>query len=196
MKGKKYILTERQEAWLKKHFKHTKNAEIAEKLGISETVVHRFARQFGLTKSTQFRHKVQAEITAAAKASHLRNGTYPPKGYIIPRSAEFRFKPGEKPVDRFGKRKEALRVHRSTEARKKTFRYEKARRTFGLPQKTKLRVFQQPKQRILDRYYLKKRGYILDEENFIAYWTEDTQRCTRLEARPKRYYRFEQYTSK
>ena len=191
MKGSKWILTEKQEAYLKKHFKHTYNKDLAVKLGISETAVHRFARQFGLTKSKQFMTKVHTHVAARAKESHLRNGTYPPKGYRIPRSEEFQFKKGVTPLERLGKRKEAKRVQHAVEARKKTFRYERARRTFGVPQKTKLRVFQQPRQRILDRYYLKKRGYILDEQNFVAYWTPETKRATRLEARPKRYYRFE-----
>lgn len=195
MKGRKWVLTDRQETWLKKHFKNTKNADLCEKLGISETALHRYARQFGLTKTKQFMKKVQANTAAKAKESHLKHGTYPPKGYRIPRSEEFQFKPGVTNLERLGKRKEAQRIQRSVESRKKTFRYEKARRTFGVPQKTKLRVFQQPRQRILDRCYLKKRGYIIDEVNFVAYWTPETRRATRLEARPKRYYRFEQHPS-
>ena len=37
MRGKfgAIILTDQEEAWLKKHFKHTKNEEIAERFGIS-----------------------------------------------------------------------------------------------------------------------------------------------------------------
>lgn len=31
-----------------------------------------------------------------AKQSHLKNGTYPPKGFIIPNSEKYRFKPGHK----------------------------------------------------------------------------------------------------
>jgi len=186
-------LTPAQEAWLRKHFKHTKNAEIAERLGISETSVHRFARKWGLTKTKQFRRKVQADVAAAAKASHLRNGTYPPKGYIIPGSEAYRFKPGESMKSRIGTRRWKQACAKAQASRAKTFRWERARRTFGVPQKTKLKVFQQPRQRILDRCYLKKRGYIIDEQNFIAYWTPETQRATRLEARPKRYYRFEKH---
>lgn len=189
----KIILTPRQEAWLIKHFKHTKNAEIAERLGCSETAVHRFARQLGLKKTPQFRRKVQAEVAAAAKASHLRNGTYPPKGYIIPRSEEFRFRKGETPVERLGEERNAERIRKSVEARAKTFRYEHARYIFGVPRKTKLRVAQQPRDRICQRYYLKKHGYIIDDKNFIAYWTPETVRALKLEAAPRKYYRFQPY---
>lgn len=186
-------LTPKQEAWLIRHFKHTKNAEIAEKLGISESGVHRAARQLGLKKTPQFRRKVQMEVAAAAKLSHLRHGTYPPKGYIIPGSEKFRFKPGVNNLERIGKEREEARIRKAVESRKKTWRYEHARYIFGVPRKTKLRVAQQPRQRILDRCYLKRRGYIIDDPNCIAYWTADTRRATRLEARPRRYYIFKQH---
>lgn len=191
MKGIKYTLTEKQEAWLKRHFRNTKNADLCERLGISETALHRFARKLGLTKTKRFMKKMQANAAAKARESHLAFNTYPPKGYRIPRSEEFQFKPGVRPVDRLGKRREAKRVQRSVETRRKTFRFERARATFGLPQKTKLRVKQQPRQKILDRSYLKQRGYIIDEKEMVAYWTGETRRAVRLEAKPKRYYRFE-----
>lgn len=190
MKGVKYTLTGKQEAWLVRHFKHTKNADLCAKLGISETALHRFARKLGLTKTRRFMKKVQANAAAKAKESHLAFNTYPPKGYRIPRSEEFQFRPGEKPVDRLGKRREAKRIQRAAETRRKTWRYERARATFGLPRKTKLRVVRQPHQKILDRHYLKKRGYIIDEKEMVAYWTGETQRAVRLEAQPKRYYSF------
>ena len=51
----------------------------------------------------------------------------------------------------------------------------------------------QPRQKIWQRCYLKKRGYILDERNNIAYYTDTTLRATRMESRPKRYYTFKPY---
>lgn len=87
MSTKKIVLTPRQEAWLCRHFRNTRNAELAARLGISETSLHRFARSLGLTKTPQFMRKCQAATAAAAKASHLRNGTYPPKGYHIARGS-------------------------------------------------------------------------------------------------------------
>ena len=179
-------------AYLLKHFKNTKNAVLAEKLGISETGVHRLARQYGLKKTRQFMRKTQRATSDAAKASHLKNGTYPPKGYVIHRSEEFRFKLGETPRERLGKRKDEKRIAKSVETRKATYKLEKARTLFGLPQKTRLRVKKQPLKKIQTRYYLRKRGYIIDDAAFVAYWTEDTRRAVKIEARPKlqRYYDF------
>lgn len=186
----KITLTPEQERWLVAHFRHTTNPEIARRLGISETTMHRFARKLGLTKSMQHMRKTQRNAADKAKASHLRNGTYPPKGYIIPRSEEFRFKAGVTPVERLGKRKERKRVERFAESRRKTFREEKARALFGVPRKTRLRVVKEPRGKTCQRWYLKSRGYILDEANLIAYWTEDTRRATILEKRPRRWYWF------
>lgn len=193
MKGRKTILTPKQEAYLMKHFKHTHNAELAERLGISETVLHRFARKYGLKKSPQFMRKCQAYTSAQARISHLAFNTYPPKGYIIPGSEKHRFKPGVSNLERIGPDKERERVRKAVETRKKTLRLEKARLLFGLPRKTRLHVVVQPRQKVLDRAYLKRRGYVLDEARHVAYWTPDTLRATRLEARPPRYYRFECY---
>lgn len=191
--GHKHIeLTPKQEAYFVKHFKHTKNAELAEKLGISLRTVNRLATLYGLKKSPQFMHKMQIAASDAAKVYNVTHNNYPPKGYRIPRSEEFQFRPGESLKDRIGEKRWKAAHEKAVESRRKTLRYERARKTFGLEQKTKLRVLRQPKKRILDRYYLKKRGYVLDEQNFIAYWTPYTNRAVRLEAMPKRYYSFQQ----
>lgn len=193
-KTEKITLTLEQERWLVAHFRHTTNPEIARRLGISETTMHRFARELGLTKSRQHMRRTQRNAAAMAKESHLRNGTYPPKGYIIPRSEEFRFKAGVTPVERLGKRRERRRVEKSAESRRKTFREEKARALFGVPRKTRLRVVREPKGKTELRWYLKSRGYILDERELIAYWTEDTRRAKILEKRPRQWYRFRELT--
>lgn len=189
----KIVLTPRQEAYLVRNFKNTKNDILMEKLGLKFSTFHRIVRQLGLKKTKQFIHKCQKEMAAAAKASHLKNGTYPPKGHRFPRSEEFWHKKGEKPWDGIGRERWMEAHARGVEKRKKTFREEKARVNWGLTQKTKLRVISVPKQKIIDRSYLKKRGYILDEANVIAYWTPETHRATRLEARPRRFYKFAEY---
>ena len=192
MMAAKIILTPEQEIWLAKHYKNTKNAELAARLGISWRSVVRLARERGLKKTPQFMRKCQAATAAAAKDSHLENGTYPPKGYRIPRSEEFQFKQGGKPWDRCGRKKWNEAIQRGAEKRRQTLREERARVGFGLEQRTKLRVIAIPQQKRLDRCYLKARGYILDETTCVAWWTPDTRRAARMEARPRRYYEFKQ----
>ena len=193
MQVTKIVLTPEQEAWLVKHFKNTKNDVLMERLGLKFSTFHRIVRSLGLKKTKQFMRKCQRATAEAAKASHIANGTYPPKGYRIPRSEEFQYKQGGKPWDRCGRRKWNRAIRNGAEKRKETFREDQCRRRWGLPQKTKLRVAQTPRQRLLDRSYLKKRGYILDEVNVIAYWTPETQRATRLEKMPRRFYKFAEY---
>ena len=193
MKTEKITLTPEQEAWLVRHFKNTKNDVLMERLGLKFSTFHRIVRQLGLKKTPQFMRKCQRATADAAKASHLKNGTYPPKGYHIPRSEEFYYKTGDKPWSRCGKRKWDDACKRANVTRKATIREERARRNWGLPQRTKLHVLQQPRQKILDRCYLKKRGYILDETNLVAYWTPETKRATVLERSPRRFYKFAEY---
>ena len=131
-------LTDKQVAWFRRHFQNTKNAVLTEKLGISESGLHRLARQYGLKKTPRFMKKCQRATSEAAKASHLKNGTYPPKGYRIPRREEYQFRKGETPLQRLGKRKEKARIAKAAETRRKTYRLERARALFGLERKTKL----------------------------------------------------------
>ena len=184
---KKIEMTAKEEAWMRLHFKHTKNDEIAARFGWSHSTLHRFARQLGLTKTRQFMHKCQAATTAAAKESHLRNGTYPPKGYRIPRSEEFCFKPGEKPVDRIGKRRERQRIRKMKETIAETRRVERARAVFGLERKTKLKLagMGQPRHFALQRYYLRQLGYIIARGSMDAYYTQETKRSKEYESRTR-----------
>ncbi len=175
----KIVLSPAQEAWLRKHFKHTKNDDIAAKFGWSQTTLHRFARQMGLTKTPQFQSKCQRNAADKAKASHLRNGTYPPKGYIIPKSQEHRFKPGHKETEAAKRRRVAKAVETMRQIRKE----EKARANWGLRQLTKLRVIAQPRRAATQRHYLRKRGYIIQRGSMIAYYDERTDRCPKMEAR-------------
>lgn len=186
------ILTEKQDAWLIKHFKHTKNEDIAEKLGVSLRTVNRLAEKRGLTKSSQFIKKCQAETAAAANRSHRLNGTYPPKGYRIPNREKTQFQKGVKPIDRLGAKKNAERIAKSVASRKETFKLEKARALFGLPRQTKLQVVKRPKKQIYIRYYLRKKGYIVERGSNVAYYNSETHRSLRLESQPPAGFKFKQ----
>lgn len=176
---KRTTLTAAQLDWFIKHFKHTRNADICSRLDISGSYLHRLARQHGLTKSTQFRHKAQQAAAEAAAASHRRNGTYPEKGFRIPRSEEFGYKPGHK------ERKSVhdKRLAKSSETMRKTIKEEKARILWGLPQKTKLKLIAQPRYVAHMRYVLRKRGYIIGRGSMQAYYTASTDRDYWVEAR-------------
>ena len=185
------MLTPEQELWLKNHFKHTKNDDIARRLGISVRSVNRIAGELGLKKSRQFMQKTQHNAANKANESHRRNGTYPPKGYIIPRSEEFRFRKGERPIDRIGKEREAERIRKGVESRNELRKLEKARALYGLPRQTKLNVVKRPRLQIQLRHYLKKHcGYIVDRGSFVFYYTDETKRSAEIESRPRTGFTF------
>ena len=192
MRGKfgAIILTDQQEAWLQKHFKHTKNEDIAEKLGVSLRSVNRLAEKRGLKKSWQFMRKTQLDAAAAANKSNRINGTYPPKGYKIPRSEEFWFQKGEKPVDRLGAKRDAERIAKSAASRKETFKLERARAIFGLPRQTKMQFIQRPRKQVHVRYYLRKRGYVVERGSNVAYYNNQTKRSPKLESEPRSGFSF------
>lgn len=187
--GYRVVLTPFGEAYLKARFKNTKNDTIKKVTGLSDGALHRFARRLGLTKTRAFMKKVQSEAAMLAHEVNREKG-WPPKGYHIPRSEEFRFKKGVDNLMRLGPEKNAERIRKSADSLAQTRKEEKARVAFGLPQRTRLRVKRQPERKIRLRCYLKRRGYVIDEAAHVAYWTEDTRRAPRLEARNDRYYRY------
>jgi len=176
---KPVLLAQDAQEWIIRHFKHTKNAEIAERFGISMEWLHRFARKHGLRKTPQFMKKCQLATAAAAKASHLRNGTYPPKGYQIPNAN--RFKPGHKESSATRRK----RLAKAAAALAHTRDLERLRVALGEPQKTKLNLKPACPRKNQLRYYLRKIGYIIDRGSSVAYYDENTRRSLDIENRKK-----------
>lgn len=189
----KIVLADEQVAWLKDNYATTLNDTIRKRLGISMRTLNRLAKTFGLSKDTAVIEVLRCEkITAAARKRSLL-GKYDghPENCL-----KTRFKTGYKARERFGEEKFAEMHRKTVETRRKTYIEERARVTFGLPQRTKMRVTRQPRKKIQDRCYLKMRGYIIDEANCIAYYTDQTRRATKLEAMPRRFFIFLPYENR
>ena len=187
----KIILTPEQEQYLRDNYATVIHHTLCQHLGISTRTLVRMARARGLVKDMKAIEGQRGERISQALLWLSRLGRIKCSGPENGRATMF--KPGYNARELFGEEKYAEMHSKAVEARRRTLREERARVTFGLPQRTKLRVKRQPRQKIQDRCYLKRRGYILDEANNIAYWTESTQRATVLESRPKRYYTFKPY---
>lgn len=186
------VLTDEQKEWLVKHFKHTKNAVIAERLGCSVRSVTRIARKMGLQKSKQFVRKCQLNAAAEADRVNRELGLYPPKGYKIPNGEKGRFKKGERCIDRLGAKREAERLAKSVKSRNATFKLERARALFGLPRQTKLRVVRRPKKQAYYRSMLRSKGYIIAWGSNDIYYDNKTQRVPELELNPMPGFSFKQ----
>lgn len=97
----KIHLTREQEIWMRCHFPHMATEICALMLGISPRSVVRQARRLGLQKTEQFIKECQAHTAKKAKDSHLKNGTYPAKGWYSPnlqKGEAYQFKPGHKRI--------------------------------------------------------------------------------------------------
>lgn len=95
----KIRLTREKEIWLRINFPHMSNLICAMLLGISPRSVVRQARRLGLKKTDQFMRECQVHTSKKAQESHIKNGTYPAKGYYSPnlqKGAQYQFKPGVK----------------------------------------------------------------------------------------------------
>lgn len=175
-------MDEKMKEWLIKHYKHTKNSIIIEKFGLSKYYLHKYAQELGLKKSRAFIIKVSKENSKKGLAILAEKG-WPPKGYIIPNQD----KRIESLKARKGKRMPKAIREKCAEGIRNTFKSEKRRVLFGLPQKTKLKVVKSPKGKIHCRWKMRKLGYIIDKGGNVAYYNETTIRNKHFEERIKQY---------
>lgn len=195
MRGKKYILTEKQKNWLIKNFKNTKNDEIAEKLGISKRSIIRFARALELVKSPQFLKKMRTAALNAANTAILNE---------TPEQREKRritaLKNCEKGKIAKGEYRNAQKtkaeIKKIIKKRVNTWRKNReneiSRVLLGLNQKTKVKLpkdFNPKKQQqiINIRHNLRKKGYKIPKIGGMAvHITEDTKRSEITENNAKK----------
>ena len=158
-------LPEEVVAYVIEHFKDTENIALAKEAGCSPSAVNRIQHRYHLKKTKEHLHK---QYSKAGKKGMAISGTPPIT-------------------------EEAIR--RRTETFLRMYREEKARCAFGLPKRTKIKVRREPILKQSQRTYLRSRGYIIDRENNIAYWTTETKRAVRMEAYTKKrsYYKFKPY---
>lgn len=156
-----------------KHFKHTPNAEVCKKLGISLATMHRIKRELGLKKSRQFMKK-WSEIGVKRAREVNRANNWPPKGYIIPNTN--RFKKGESNRDRLSRRRYKACLEKRRASWRKTYDDDKRRWKWDLPQKTKFRFSAQTVSKRSFRYNMKKHGYIVDRDKNIFYYPNEEMR--------------------
>ena len=163
-------LTQEQIDLVRRLFPNHTKPELKELTGLGLSTIDRIQARYHLRKSPEHIHGMAVK---AGRASNIARGgdnscCYTPE--VI-----------------------AKRV----ESYKKTFREEQVRRRWGVHQLTKIKVLRQPKQKVSQRSYLKKLGYILDETNNIAYWTEETTRAVKMERdwskKIHQYYKFKPY---
>lgn len=159
-------ITDEQIAFVRRNFANMRNCDLAEQAGVSESTVCRIQSWYHLRKSAK--HNTLMGRKAGLASLEARGGAqicdlFTPE-IIAKRVASF----------------------------KETRRLECARVSFGLEQKTGLKVIRQPRPKRRQRCYLKQHGYIIDDKNLVAYWTDKTERCQIMEKgnRNRQYFKF------
>lgn len=130
--------------------------------------------------------KCQLETAKAANESHILHGTYPPKGFKIPNSELNYFKRGVTCRQRLGDKRENERIRKAAETRNATIRQERIRIAWGFEQRTRLKLTTNRK-KILYRFALKKRGYLIGRGGSEAVVTASTIRSEIVEKRAREY---------
>ena len=195
-------LTEKQIAWIVKHYAHTKNDDIMEKFGIGESTLHRLARKYGLKKSRQQMKKTQRNATEAAYEVCKRYGIYEEtarrmkekmnemiaNGERIPGS----FVKGQSNRDRLGPKRFKQCIEKATETMREIRRKERVRLHFGLPQNTKLLISfngytEKQRKKSIHRHLFRKHNYIVDWGSDDIYYDEETDRRPTMEANAHKY---------
>lgn len=181
-KYSKIILSEAEQQWMRDNFGTTKNADIADHLGISPRTVVRIARDMGLNKTSDFTKAMQQNASDCAAKANRGVGNRG-KENLLRYGKAYQFKKGERQKDKMSAEAfDAMHRHIG-EHRKKTFKAEKRRVIFGLEQKTKLRVVQAPKEKICLRNGLRKKGYEIARASNEAFITAATHRSEVMERR-------------
>ena len=73
---KAYVMTDEQKAWLCKWFPEIENSRLSAVSGMSQSALHRFARELGLTKSQKGMKRIKKRQAAHVKRVCEKNGYY------------------------------------------------------------------------------------------------------------------------
>ena len=192
----KIVLPDVQIQWLKKHFKHTKNDVIRERLGLSHSTLHRIARELGLKKTRQFMAKMQMAASMAGKAAIAAEGEAAKERRRqqanANRNPERCFKKGEWSLSKMTPAQLAVINAKRKASWRKTRDADEVRLNWGLPTQTKFhfrRHLDPDKNRKLCslRNYLRRKGYeIPGRAGMAVYVTRETRRSAKMESKAEK----------
>lgn len=203
-KFRKVVLTEYGEKYLRNHFPNTRNEVLMQKMDISFSTLHRFARQLGLTKTKQFMHKMQANATefalqawkalpSAERQRRIEIGVKNFEGHKERIWEDMRRRPLLKRLS-IKRQKEVIEKIRTK--RNESIASDKRRILFGLPQRTKMKLVKASSAKINARLRMVK-VYKWDcgRGSSDFYEKETTVRNDVLEAKYARMYGFRFHTA-
>ena len=197
---KTIVLTDEQRAWLCKWFPEEENSRLMKASGMSHSTLHRFAREFGLTKSPKGWKRIKKRQAAHIKRVCEKNGYYDSIRGKQPSEAcrkataqmwqDIREGKREHPariMKRTNPRKYRKWMERKSQERKEAIRKETRRVLYGMERKTRLKCIvmcKYTRSQTAHRYNALKRGYIIMEdcteqggERYNIYYDNETERA-------------------
>lgn len=165
------MLTEEQIDWLIKAYPNTSTKVIAEKLGVSVSAVHSVASRRKVRKSEEYMKQVISNMNDASVQNYWKNGATEKQKAHYERLRRMRIaNKGKTRKDLYGEARATEIGKACGSAQREHFRKERIRISWGLPQRTKLKVINQGRKKVNIRYELRKGGYIEDVENHTFYY--------------------------
>ena len=196
---KAWVLTDEQREWLCKWFPEEENSRLMKASGMSHSTLHRFAREFGLTKSPKGIKRIKKRQAAHVKRLCEKNGYYDSLRGKQPSEACRKASAQMWQEIRDGKREHPARIMKRTNPRKyrkwqqrksqeykETIRKEMRRALYGMERKTRLKCIvlcKFTKRQVCHRYNALRRGYIIMQdcseqsgERYNIYYDDQTER--------------------
>lgn len=194
-----YVLTDEQREWFCKWFPEEENSRLMKASGMRHSTLHRFAREFGLTKSEKGMRRIRKRQAAHIKRVCEKNGYYDSLRGKQPSEASRKATAQMWQDIREGKREHPARImrrenprkyrkwmQRKSQERKETIRNEQRRMLYGMERKTRLKCIvmcKYTRSQTSHRYNALKRGYIVMEdcseqggERYNIYYDNETER--------------------
>ena len=196
---KAYVLTDEQREWLCRWFPEEENSRLMKVSGMSHSTLHRFAHEFGLSKSPKGIKRIKKRQAAHVKRVCEKNGYYDSLRGRQPSEAcrqatarmwqEIRDGKREHPAHimrRENPRKYRRWMQRKSQERREIIRKEKRRVLYGLERKTRLKCIvmcKYTRSQTAHRHNALRRGYFVMEdcseqsgERYNIYYDHDTER--------------------
>lgn len=196
----KIVLSDEQQSWLRTFYPVIENPRLIKVSGLTHSVLHRFAREFGLSKSEEGLKAIKRRQAIHIKRVCEKNGYYDslrgkkPSQKCLDAYKDYlhsdRYEHPLKKMKRERPRAYAARMKKKGRERKELIRMERCRDHYGLERKTKLNIPMQPfsRRQVGHRYNALRRGYLLAAdcsegtgERYIIYFNRSTQRSPMFE---------------
>lgn len=179
-------LRDDQLEWLRANYADLQNEEIARRLGISESTMHRIARREGLAKSAEYVKAFSERGRRAAREFGETTGWEAQRIGAIRQHASYVeqgirqpgcFEPGKTILDRIGPEKAAAAFAKSLAKRKQGVERDKRRVTLGLePLGGIIKAVKLTRQEICIRCSMKRVGYKVFKGDPVIYYDSRTPR--------------------